>query len=192
MTRIERNLAALGAAAIFALAGCSREADRAARPDAQAQAQVQAPDSGGRFTDANYSTRRAPVQDTAPAFDDGKPAWASSRRYSVQESEQRQFERNGAAFQARSEQDYVAKVHAFVDSPPRGVQKIVRANGDTLYYDPKANTFAVVDKEGAPRTMFKPREGMDYWTQQKQNLADNGARRRRTRDQQGAGDDSNG
>jgi pyocin large subunit-like protein len=188
ITRFERNLAVLGAAAIFTLAGCSREADRAARPEAQAQAA----DPAGRLTDANYSQRRAPVQDTAPAFDDGKPAWASSRRYSVQESEQRQFERNGAAFQARSEQDYVAKVHAFVDSPPHGVLTVSRSNGDTLYYDPKANTFAVVDKEGAPRTMFKPREGMAYWTQQKQNLADNGARRRRNRDQQGAGDDSNG
>ncbi len=57
------------------------------------------------------------------------------------------------------------------------MQKAIRANGDTLYYDPKSNVFAVVDKQGAPRTMFKPREGMAYWTEQKQSLADSGGRR---------------
>ncbi len=41
-----------------------------------------------------------------------------------------------------------------------------------LYYDPKANIFAVADREGAPRTMFKPRDGMAYWQQQKQRASD--------------------
>ncbi len=50
-------------------------------------------------------------------------------------------------------------MHAFVDTPPTGVQKVARANGDALLYDAKTNTFAVVSKTGAPRTMFKPRDG---------------------------------
>ena len=186
--RLDRNLAALSAAALCVLGGCSREADRAARPEAQA------PDSTSGYANASYTPRRGQAQDSAPApaFGDGKPTWASSRRYSAGESEQRQFERNGAAFSARSADDYVAKVHAFVDSLPSGAQSAVRANGDTLYYDPKSNVFAVVDKQGAPRTMFKPREGMAYWTQQKQSLADNGGSRRRAKDRQAASDDSNG
>ncbi len=174
------------AAALLALAGCGREADQAARPDAQAQSTAQSPaqgsDSSGRYARANYPRDRADDETPAPAFRDGKPAWASSRRYSPTDSEQRQFQRNGAAFSAKSADDYVARVHAFVDSPPAGVQKAIRANGDTLYYDAKSNVFAVVDKQGAPRTMFKPREGMAYWTEQKQSLADSGGRR------QGAGD----
>ena len=40
------------------------------------------------------------------------------------------------------------------------------ANGDDLLYDVKTNTFAVVTKAGAPRTMFKPRDGATYWRQQ--------------------------
>ena len=60
----------------------------------------------------------------------------------------------------------MAKAHAFVDSPPSGVQKVERANGDALLYDAKTNTFAVVTKAGAPRTMFKPRDGASYWQQQ--------------------------
>ena len=185
-------LAAAGAASLLALWGCGREADQAARPDAQAQAstatQASAPaspqdsDSTGRYARTSYARNRADTQETAPAFSDGKPTWASSRRYTPTDSEQRQFERNGAAFSAKSADDYVAKAHAFVDSPPAGVQKAIRANGDTLYYDPKANVFAVVDKQGAPRTMFKPREGMAYWTEQKQSLADNGGSRQRGND----------
>ena len=39
------------------------------------------------------------------------------------------------------------------------MKRIDRANGDALLYDAKSNTFAVVTKAGAPRTMFKPRDG---------------------------------
>jgi len=46
------------------------------------------------------------------------------------------------------------------------VQKVERANGDALLYDTKTNTFAVVSKTGAPRTMFKPHDGATYWQQQ--------------------------
>jgi hypothetical protein len=38
-------------------------------------------------------------------------------------------------------------------------------------YDAKANLFAVVDKDGAPRTLFKPRDGATYWKQQKDSVA---------------------
>jgi hypothetical protein len=34
-------------------------------------------------------------------------------------------------------------------------------------YDPKGNVFAVASKAGAPRTMFKPDDGMAYWEEQK-------------------------
>jgi hypothetical protein len=197
------------AAALLALSGCGREADQAARPDAQAQsttnqASAQDSDSTGRYARASYPRSRAEDAAPAPSFGDGKPVWASSRRYSPTDSEQRQFQRNGAAFGAKSADDYIAKAHAFVDSPPAGVQKAIRANGDTLYYDPKTNVFAVVDKQGAPRTMFKPREGMAYWTEQKQSLADSGGGRQgrgdgrsyrrsyRQSDRSSSGDDANG
>lgn len=105
---------------------------------------------------------------------DGKPIWAASRRYSAEESAQRAFQRNGEAFGARSLEDYVRKARAFVERPPRGAETLTRANGDVLIYDPRANVFAVADKAGAPRTMFKPDEGGAYWQAQK----DREARRR--------------
>ena len=109
--------------------------------------------------------------------DDGKPEWASNRTRSGEDNAQKQFDRNGSDFSAASLGDYVKKAHAFVDSPPKGVMTVSRTNGDVLYYDPKANVFAVADRQGAPRTMFKPRDGMSYWLQQKQRAADSDRRR---------------
>ncbi|MBV9512274.1 MAG: hypothetical protein JO303_18545, partial [Caulobacteraceae bacterium] len=39
-------------------------------------------------------------------------------------------------------------------------------------YDPAQNIFAVVTKDGAPRTMFKPEQGQAYWARQQQQVAD--------------------
>ena len=48
----------------------------------------------------------------------------------------------------------------------------MRSNGDKLIYNSKTNVFAVVTKDGAPRTMFKPRDGAAYWDEQKAREAD--------------------
>jgi pyocin large subunit-like protein len=97
----------------------------------------------------------------------GKPFWAANRTRSAEENAQRGFERNGETFDARTVDDYVAKVHAFIDNPPKDAETLKRANGDTLIYDAKSNVFAVVSKEGAPRAMFKPDDGPTYWSVQK-------------------------
>jgi pyocin large subunit-like protein len=115
-------------------------------------------------TQASYE--RAPVPEV-----NGKPMWAANRRHTAGETAQYQFTKNGSDFGASSETDYVTKAHAFVDAPPADAQTIDRANGDRLIYAPKSNTFAVVSRDGAPRTMFKPRAGASYWTEQKQREA---------------------
>jgi len=97
----------------------------------------------------------------------GKPYWAANRDRSGEENAQRQFDRNGADFATPSVQAYVQRAHAFVEAPPRGTERIERPNGDVLLYDAKANVFAVVARDGAPRTMFKPRDGAAYWQEQK-------------------------
>jgi hypothetical protein len=81
------------------------------------------------------------------------------------------FKRDGEALGATSEDDFLTKVHAFIDSPPKGAEVMTRSNGDRLIYDPKANLFAVADKAGAPRTLFQPRDGAAYWQQQKDEQA---------------------
>jgi hypothetical protein len=112
----------------------------------------------GPRADRSYRARRS--------GSDGDGWWASSRTHSAAESADYHFKRDGADFGASSVNDYVAKAHAFVGHPPRGTLTLERRNGDVLLYDPKANVFAVKTKDGAPRTMFKPRDGRAYWEQQ--------------------------
>lgn len=96
----------------------------------------------------------------------GDTWWASSRNHSATESADYHFKRDGADFGASDVADYVSKAHAFVGHPPRGTLRLERRNGDELLYDPRSNVFAVKTKDGAPRTMFKPRDGRAYWDQQ--------------------------
>lgn len=131
---------------------------------APSQATASSSASGPSATSATASTdpRDAP----APLAADGKPIWAANRKHTAQENADYQFGKNGKDFNALTEADYVHDVHSFVASPPAGVQRVERSNGDTLLYDPKTNTFAVVTSAGAPRTMFKPHDGASYWREQ--------------------------
>ncbi len=191
------TLAVASAAALLALGACSREADRAARADAGSAASQTSVASARTDDGGSYSASRASGNTPRPAAydadvkksDDGKPMWASNRTRSGEENAQKQFDRNGADFAAANLADYVRKAHAFVDSPPKDVQTVSR-RGDVLYYDPKANIFVVADREGAPRTMFKPRDGMAYWQKQKQTAGDSsrrqGSSRYASRDDRGS------
>ena len=38
--------------------------------------------------------------------------------------------------------------------------------GDTLIYNQATNTFLVKGIDGAPRTMFRPTDGINYWNKQ--------------------------
>ncbi len=161
------------AAALIALTSLSLAACNA-RPSAVVAAPnapgVSAPQVAAPVQVVSTAERADPRQANVPMIN-GRPMWSANRRNTAEENAAAQFERNGAAFGATSQADYVAKVHAFISAPPAGVQVIERPNGDRLLYDPAANVFAVVARNGAPRTMFKPREGASYWTQQQQRAA---------------------
>lgn len=133
------------------------------KPSAVAPAGQNASYRGQDGAQTSYADRRdAPVPRV-----DGKPMWAANRKHTAEENAQYQFTKNGGDFGAASESEYVTKAHAFVDRPPAGAETLDRSNGDKLIYDAKLNTFAVVSRDGAPRTMFKPRAGASYWAQQK-------------------------
>ncbi len=132
-------------------------------------ADVRAP---ARYSNAVYATSAsAPAREAETPLFHGKPLWAANKKHSAQENADYHFKRDGEAVDAKSEDDFLTKVHAFVDAPPKGTETLTRSNGDKLMYDAKANLFAVVDRDGAPRTLFKPRDGAAYWRQQKDSLA---------------------
>ena len=155
--------------ACMALAGCSRSSNTGAAASGGAQGGSSF-GGGGQAYAANGGARggygggedRPPV----PLFH-GEPMWSENRAHSAKENAEYHFERAGSDLGSKTLDDFLTKVHRFGDHPPAGTLKLVRANGDRLQYDPKANLFAVFTRQGAPRTVFKPSNGMDYWTEQK-------------------------
>ena len=95
------------------------------------------------------------------------PLWSKNRKYSADDNAHYQFGKHGVEFGAKSYGDYVGMAHTFIHSPPQGTETLSRPNGDTLFYDGRDNVFAVMTRQGAPRTMFRPDTGRAYWEQQK-------------------------
>ena len=159
-------------AALVLLAGCERSSAVASRGDDRGSSHDDRSSSGSdRRASNDYGGGGSYRRDENVRLVDGKPIWASSRKGSAEENAQRSFDRNGQAFGAHDLDDYIRKAQAFVSSPPAGVEKITRRNGDVLMYDPKANVFAVASRAGAPKAMFKPDKGASYWQEQKDREA---------------------
>ncbi|MDQ0465403.1 pyocin large subunit-like protein [Caulobacter ginsengisoli] len=152
------------AAGVLALAACDGGPSAVAKRDPAAPAAWSGGDS--QQADNSYdrpSARRSKADAPVKLAEDGRPIWAASRKGTAEEQAQKAFDRNGEAFGAATLEAYVAKVHAFTGNPPKGAQTLTRRNGDKLIYDPRGNVFAVVTRDGAPRTMFKPDDGAAYW-----------------------------
>jgi len=77
------------------------------------------------------------------------------------------WQKHGRDFpEFHSAEDYEQGALRFVTNPPPGTLTKSRENGDTLFYDPATNTFAVKDRSGEPRTFFRPSSGRAYWDRQ--------------------------
>lgn len=180
----QHKLLAAALFAALALTACERggAAQQAARDEAVETPSPDAADLGEARTggsagdgeerlasrDENSDPRRGPQ----PQHDTGGAIWAANSRYTAEEAAQRQFDRNGDTFGADTVEEYIDQAHAFIDKPPAGVERATRSrNGDQLLYDAKSNTFAVATREGAPRTMFKPDDGAEYWADQKRQAS---------------------
>jgi pyocin large subunit-like protein len=202
--------AALGASAVLlALAGCDGGPASTPARDHSASASSKVvgasyPAAKGPLNPGGYRNDPADPRNQPIPLVAGKPMWAANRQHTAEENAQYHFERDGADFGARSVDDYVAKAHVFLEKPPKDILTLTRSNGDKLLYDPSGNVFAVETRDGAPRTMFKPRDGQAYWDQQKEREAsrsdryradgsDNGSSHRYSRRaSRGSGEDDQG
>lgn len=175
---LKSKIVLLLAAGALALTACDNGPSAVASKQAAGTQMAEEATSGRQTSTSDGYAAREDHRNDPVAKIDGKPMWSASRRYSAEENAQRAFARNGRAFGADTVDEFVGKAHDFVQSPPRGTLTLTRSNGDVLLYDPKANVFAVKSKAGAPRTMFKPDEGMAYWEEQKAREARRSASRR--------------
>jgi pyocin large subunit-like protein len=163
------SIGAVGAvaAALLALSGCGNGGSAVETRDRTTAG------SEAVLTAANG----APAAAGEAATETAKPALTANRRETVDAKIARLFARNGADFGAPTAQDYLAKIEAFTARPPAGTDPAERPNGDVLLYQASTNTFAVVSRDGVPKTMFKPRDGAAYWAEQKAAAPNFGRRR---------------
>lgn len=154
------------AAALFGLAACGNGGSA-----------VETRDRAAEGAEAVLTAAASPPAQAAEAAPEARTVVTANRRETVDAKIQRLHARNGAAFGARSAQDYLAKLQAFTGRPPRDAETVKRPNGDTLIYQASTNTFAVVARDGTPRTMFKPDDGPAYWAEQKERAPTFGQRR---------------
>jgi pyocin large subunit-like protein len=92
--------------------------------------------------------------------------WSHGRDGPARNAEEH-WEKHGAEFpEFHNARDYEQGALAFVTNPPPGTLTKSNDRGDTLYYQPSTNTFAVKDRRGEPRTFFRPDSGRAYWERQ--------------------------
>ena len=93
--------------------------------------------------------------------------WTETRKDDSVSNAYGHWDKHKAEFpEFQNSKQYVDATHDFVRNPPEGTLMKTRPNGDTLYYNPKKNTFASKDANGVPGTMFRPEKGMEYWNKQ--------------------------
>ncbi|WP_303011708.1 VENN motif pre-toxin domain-containing protein, partial [Rodentibacter pneumotropicus] len=109
---------------------------------------------------AGYSTTRVTIND--------KNIWSETKKFSSQENALSHWEKHKNEFpELKNSDDYLNYVHDFIKNPPEGTLIKERNNGDKLFYYPEKNTFISINKDGVPKTMFKPEAGINYWEKQK-------------------------
>lgn len=97
----------------------------------------------------------------------GGSFWSSKKNQTSVENAYGHWDKHQSEFpEYQNSLQYVQGAQNFVTDPPAGTLIKIRPNGDTLLYNPVTNTFATKTSDGAPRTMFRPKDGIDYWNKQ--------------------------
>ncbi len=81
--------------------------------------------------------------------------WSSTREMSADENAEHHFEKHGDEFGFTSEDQYIRAANDFVGSPPEGTLTAKQTDGDTVYFNPATDWFAVVSYKGQIRTFYK-------------------------------------
>lgn len=95
------------------------------------------------------------------------PLWTSTKGKTSVENAFGHWQKHGAEFpEFQNAKQYVEGTKSFFSNPPAGTLTKTRPNGDTLFYNQGSNTFGVQAADGAPRTLFRPSDGLNYWNKQ--------------------------
>jgi filamentous hemagglutinin len=116
-----------------------------------------------RISQSDRIERPAPQAETAA---EQAIVWSHGRGGAARNAEEH-WEKHGGEFpEFHSAREYEDGALRFITNPPAGTLTKTNDRGDTLYYEPATNTFAVKDRRGEPRTFFRPDDGRVYWNRQ--------------------------
>ncbi|EJL70929.1 RHS repeat-associated core domain protein containing protein [Chryseobacterium populi] len=97
-----------------------------------------------------------------------KGLWTSTKNMSSAGNAFSHFKKHGNEFpEFGNSLQYAEGAHQFMSKSPAGTLMKTRTNGDIMKYHPTTNTFGVTNSAGAPKTLFRPKDGMNYWLKQK-------------------------
>jgi RHS repeat-associated protein len=83
--------------------------------------------------------------------------WTAKRTRSAVENAFDHWAKHRGDFpELQNAKQYVERARDFLHNPPSSALTKVRANGDTVVYDPATNIFGIMDANGVPRTMYRP------------------------------------
>ncbi len=101
-----------------------------------------------------------------PAYAAKIPIWSSTKKLSSIENALGHWNKHKAEFpELANSKEYVDAANSMATNPSAGALAKTRG-ADTLIYDPATNTFLASGADGAPKTMFRPTDGINYWNKQ--------------------------
>lgn len=118
--------------------------------------------SSGKKTSSNQagSTGSEKKAETVGSF------WSSAKNKSATENALGHWNKHKGEFpELASFEDYAAAARSLAEKQPAGAW-VKKRGADTLIYDSATNTFLVKNAQGMPRTMFRPKDGVNYWNMQ--------------------------
>jgi len=90
--------------------------------------------------------------------------WTSTKDRSEVINAFKHWEKHAAEFpEFNNSLEYVLGANKFMTNPEVNTLIKVRTNGDKVFYNPKSNIIGIQTKNGVPRTLFKPEDGLKYW-----------------------------
>lgn len=90
--------------------------------------------------------------------------WTSTKKRTSVQNAYKHWKDHGHEFsELLNSKQYVEHAHNFFAISKGQQLTKVRPNGDILIYNVQSNTFGAFTKDGVPKTVFKPMDGIIYW-----------------------------
>lgn len=93
----------------------------------------------------------------ASSLPDKSILWSGGPKRDPLYNAQHHFDKHGKEFpEFKSSLEYVKFTHEFMINPPDGTLHHVKYNGDQYFYHPETEIYGVMNRDGVPKTLFRP------------------------------------